>query len=131
MKKMMTLLVALALGAGMTFAQDKCCKQECAGGDCAVKRTEKIALICKLDDAQKAEVLALTQNRMAQCGKDASRKEMKAEKKAYDKSLKKVIGKKNFRILKGCDKVVCKAVALNEKIAEKPAKPAKEKKSKK
>ena len=35
-----------------------------------------------------------------------------------DKSLKKVIGKKNFRILKGCDKVVCKAVALNEKIAD-------------
>ena len=42
-----------------------------------------------------------------------------------------VVDRKNFRILKGCDKVVCKAVALNEKIAEKPAKPAKEKKSKK
>ena len=76
-------------------------------------------------------VQIIPEHRMAQCGKDASKKEMKAEKKAYDKSLKKIIGKKNFRILKGCDKVVCKAVALNEKIAEKPARPAKEKKSKK
>ena len=138
MKKMMILMLALALGATTAFAQDKkCCKEMCGGEDFAVKRTERIAQICKLDDAQKAAVLELNQGMADKCRKDVSaeeraskafKKEMKAEKKAYDKSLKKIIGKKNFRNLKGCDKVVCKAVKLNEKIASQPVK---EKKSKK
>ena len=120
MKKMMTLLAVLALGAVTVFAQDKkCCKEMCGGEDFAVKRTERIAQICQLDDAQKAAVLELNQGVAPKCGADVSKKEMKAGKKAYDKALKKIIGKKNFRTLKGCDKVVCEAVKLNEKKASK------------
>ena len=132
MKKMMILMLALALGATTAFAQDKKCDQEiCSADDFAKQRTEKISRICELNDAQKEAVLALNQKFVQTEDLEEMSAKMLRFEKDYDKALKKIIGRKNFRILKGCDKVVRKAVALNEKIAFRPAKPAKEKKSKK
>ena len=123
------LLLALSLMAVTTYAQDKKCGQ--CDGDCAVRRADKIAKLFSLDEAKKAEVLELNRALMAKCPRDASpetcksksfKKDMKAAKKTYDKSLKKLIGKKNFRQLKGYDKVECNAIKAKAKADEKAAK---------
>lgn len=119
-------LLALSLIAVTAYAQDKKCGS--CKGDCAVRRADKIAKLFSLDEAKKAEVLALNQALMANCPSDASpetcqsksfKKEMKAAKKSYDKSLKQLLGKKNFKALKSYDKVECNAIKAQAKVAAK------------
>ena len=123
-------MLALALGCAAAFAQEKC-TEGCCGGNCAGTRAERIARICKLDAAQQAQVLALTEQRCSQSkeiknsyaeGSKEFKKGMKSTKKTYEKSLKKLIGRKNYQTLKGCDKVEQKAIALAEKQKSKQSK---------
>ena len=127
MKRMITLLLALVLAGTAVFAQnDKCCQ----GGGCAVKRTEKMAKLVNLDESQRALLLDLNQQRMQTrpCHIDkksmdkAEIKQVKAADKAYYKSLKGIVGKKNFRALQKYEKLEIRACKLREKADSRQAK---------
>ena len=121
-------MLALALGCAAAYAQEAC-TEGCCGG--AEKRTEKIARICKLDEAQTAQVLLLTEKKCRQMietkrtyseGSKQFKKGMRVADKTYEKALRKLIGGKKYRILKGCDKVEQKAIAVAEKQKSKQSK---------
>ena len=121
MKRFVISLLAFALGCAAAFAQEVCTHATCAAAE---KRAEDIAKICKLDAEQQAQVLALNEqlaNQAAEVKRCYSpenkkfKKGMKSAEKTYNKALKKLIGAKNVRIVKGCDKVEQKAIALAEK----------------
>ena len=130
MKRMITFLLALALAGTAVFAQnDKCCQ----GGGCAVKRTEKMAKLVSLDETQKALLLDLNQQRVQTrpCHIDkksmdkAEIKQIKAADKAYYKSLKGIVGKKNYRDLRKFEKLEIRACKLKEKAVAKKNKSGK------
>ncbi len=120
-------VLALSLVTMTAYAQDKKCGQ--CNGECAVKRADKIATIFGLDAGTKDQLLELNRGLMKTCAakpeaadksaEKAFKKEMKAAKKGYDKSLKTLIGKKNFRKLKAYDKVESNAVKEQQKAAAK------------
>ncbi len=131
MKRILTVVFTLVLGLGVMSAQEKqCCRT--SGGDCAVKRTEKISRFCTkvaLTPEQKAQVLSLNQDRArnCHCGADlkamdkGERKSVKAADKVYVKSLKSIVGKKNYRQVRAMDKVERRAIAASEKQEAKAA----------